>query len=110
MKQEEVEGQGQNMSGENYCTGLEQSLWFDLGKTMQKIYSMHDNHIKYIKNYIPKPFKIMVIPYTECMCKIVELSLYLSPPSKNPEEWFEDDRLSEEQSCNGKNNMEGCKI
>ena len=48
------------------CVNLERELWFELGKCMRRNHgSIYLDHLKYIHNYIVKPFRLKIIFQSE---------------------------------------------
>ena len=46
------------------CIDFERELCFELGKCMwRKHWSVYQDHMKYVRNYIVKPFKVKILFY-----------------------------------------------
>ena len=70
------------------CLGLEKYvdfkkyIWFELGKCMWgKHRRVYQDHLKYVCNYIVKPFCVRILRYAKRVRDMHELSKYLPPPS-----------------------------
>ena len=60
---------------------LERELWFELGNCMwRKHRNVYQDHMKYVRNDIFKPFKVKNFRYTKCVCGMHDLAKYLPPP------------------------------
>ena len=60
---------------------FERELWFDLGKCMWgKHRSVYQDHMKYVRNDILKPFKVKILRCSERVLEMHDLAKYLSPP------------------------------
>ena len=57
------------------CVNFERELWFELGKCMwNKHPSFYQNHMKYVRNDIVKPFKVKQIGYADRVREIQDLA------------------------------------
>ena len=53
---------GNHISGADSCTYFDKELWFDLVKIMWINHkSVFQDHLKYMHNYIVKPFRVGII-------------------------------------------------
>ena len=60
------------------CVKLYRELWLDLGKCMwRKHRSVYQDHMKYVRNDIVKPFKVKILRYTDCVDEMHDLAKYL---------------------------------
>ena len=65
----------------NKCVDSESELWLELGKCMwRKHQSVYQDHMKYVRNDIVKPFKVKTLRYAERVRDMHELAKYLPPP------------------------------
>ena len=63
------------------CVELKKDLWFELGKAMwRKHRSVNEDHMKYIRNDIVKPFHVVILCYTERVQDMHDLEKHLTPP------------------------------
>ena len=63
------------------CVNFERDLWFDLGKCIwRKHRSVYQDHMKYGRKYIVKPFKVKILRYAERVLDMHDLAKYLRPP------------------------------
>ena len=63
------------------CVNFKRELWFELGKCMwRKNQSVYQDHMNYVRNDIVKPFKVIILRYTERMQEMHELANHLPPP------------------------------
>ena len=59
---------GYDYLAQDKCFNFDRELWFDLGKCMwRKHQSVYQDHMKYVHNYIVKPFKVKILRYAECV-------------------------------------------
>ena len=57
---------GEDTTAEDRCIELDRSIWFILGKLMQKKHhNVFGEHVYYVRNNIHKPFNMGTIEYTE---------------------------------------------
>ena len=57
------------------CNEFDKHILFELGKSMwRKHHSTYQDHIKYIRNDIVKPFRVIIIQYTEHICEMHNLA------------------------------------
>ena len=64
------------------CINFKRELWFELVKCMgRKPRSVYQDHIKYIRNDIVKPFHVKILRYSERIGEMHDLAKYLPPPS-----------------------------
>ena len=47
--------------------------------------SLYQDHMKYVRNDIVKPFKVKILRYSERVCEMHDLANYLPPPSMKGE-------------------------
>ena len=67
--------------GLDKCVDSEKDLWLDLGKAMwRKHRSVNEDHMKYIRNDIVKPFHVVILCYTERVQDTHDLEKHLTPP------------------------------
>ena len=67
--------------GINKCVEFERELWFDVEKCMwRKNQSVYQDHMKYVRNDIVKPFKVKTLRYAKRVREIHELAKYLPTP------------------------------
>ena len=52
--------------------------------------SVYQDHMKYVRNDIVKPFKVKILYYTKHMREMHEIAKYLSPPSMKGESTMTD--------------------
>ena len=63
------------------CVDFEREFWFDLRKCMwRKHRIVYQDHTKYVRNDIVKPFKVKILRYANRVRDIHELAKYLPPP------------------------------
>ena len=63
------------------CINFERELCFELCKCMRiKHQSVYQDHMKYVRNDIVKPFKVKIIRYAERVREMHDLEKYLPPP------------------------------
>ena len=63
------------------CVYFERELWFKLGNCMwRKHWRVYQDHMKYVRNDIVKPFKIKTLRYAEHVREMHDLSKYLPSP------------------------------
>ena len=68
------------------CVDLYRGIWLELGKFMwRKHHSVYQDHLKYIRNYIVKPFRVKIIRYAERVREMHDLAKYLLPLSMKGE-------------------------
>ena len=68
------------------CVDLERGLWLELGKYIRRKHrSIYQDHMKYVRNDIVKPFKVKIIRYAERVREMNDLAKYLPPPSMKGE-------------------------
>ena len=85
-------GMGYPISGLECCTYFEKDLWFELVKIMQmKHRSIIQDHVNYIHNYIVKPFRVVIIHYSERVHNMHDLVKYLPTPSMKGRDFDEAD-------------------
>ena len=83
-KEDGLDNDGDDYLGVDKCINFKKELWFELGKIMWKNHhSELQDHVKYIHNYIVKPFRVGIIWYAESIQEIYDLSKYLPPPLMN---------------------------
>ena len=71
------------VGGSERCNGFEKDIWLKLEKSMlQKHRSTFQNNVKYIHNYIVKPFRVIILHYSKSTHKIHELYKQLHIPFK----------------------------
>ena len=65
----------------NKCVDYKRELWFDLRKCMwRKHLSVYQDHMKYVRNDIVKPFKVKILRYAKRVQDMHELAKHLPPP------------------------------
>ena len=68
------------------CVDFKREIWFELGKYMwRKNRSVYQDHMKYIRNDIVKPFKVKILRYANRVRDMNDLEKYPTPPSINGE-------------------------
>ena len=64
------------------CVDFDNRLWFELGKFMlRKHQSFYQDHLKYVRNDIVKPFHMRILRYSEHVMEMHDLAKDLPPPS-----------------------------
>ena len=64
------------------CVKFEKDVWLDLGKCMWRRHrSVYQDHMKYVRNYIVKPFKVKILRCAKRVREMHDLAKYLPPPS-----------------------------
>ena len=54
--------------GIDKCVDFKRELWFELGKYMwMKHWSIYQDHLKYVRNDILKPFCVRILRYADCI-------------------------------------------
>ena len=77
-----------DISDKNICINIELYLLFKIVKLMRKKHhSVFDEHMRYVKSDIQKPYKLRRFHYYEWLRKMFDLGCYLSTPSKKCEEY-----------------------
>ena len=72
------------------CAESKKELWLDLGKcTWSKHRGIFQDHLKYIRNDIVKPFCVGIICYAERVQEMHDIEKYL-PPSSMKSEIFDE--------------------
>ena len=62
------------------CVNFERDIWFELGKcTWINNPSIYQDHMKYIRNDIVKPFCVRILRYAERVREMNDLANYLPP-------------------------------
>ena len=63
------------------CVNFKRKLWFELAECIwRKHRSVYQDHMKYVCNYIVKPFKVKILRYAERVRDMHDLAKYLRPP------------------------------
>ena len=79
------------ITGEMCCKVFEHMLCFKLGKnTWKNPHVLFDGHASYVTNNITKPYRVIILNYSEFVCEMFYLTLYPSPPIKNGQEHHKD--------------------
>ena len=79
-KVDTINGTGDLFSGPEHCTYSEKEMWFELGNSIQKKHMItFQDHVKYIRNDIMKPFRVGTLQYYEHVCEMHDLAKYLPP-------------------------------
>ena len=75
-------GYGRHPYLSNYkCVDFGRYLWFELGKSVWiKHQSVYQDHMKYVRNDIVKPFKVKILRYSKRVREMHDLEKYLPPP------------------------------
>ena len=72
---------GHDYLARDKCVDSERDLWFEFVKCMwRKYWSVHQDHINYIRNDIMKAFKVKILRYAKRVCEMHDLAKYLPPP------------------------------
>ena len=76
-----LDSDGDAYLGVKNCVDFEKGIWFELGKCMwRKHRNVFQEHLKYIHNYILKPYRVGILGYSECSQEIYELENHLPTP------------------------------
>ena len=68
------------------CVAFKRELCFELGKCMWiKYWSVYQDHMKYVRNDIVKPFRVKILRYTKRVREMHDPEKFLPPPSVNGE-------------------------
>ena len=92
MQLDGVDGSGYIYLGAYRCLNFQKEFWLDLGKIMWKKHrSVFQDHVKYIHSDIVKPFRVVILQYTERVREMHDLEKYLPPTSMKRREFESDD-------------------
>ena len=101
---------GYVIPGKERCIDFEWKIWFGLGKTMfNNHYSLFNNWLRYVHNENTKPYKVIIINYTEYMHWFFDFDKYLSPTIKKGEEHHESGWIDIYDYFR-ENDMQGCQV
>ena len=65
---------------------FEKEIWLEFGNIMRRKHrSVFQVHLKYVCNDIVKPFRVVILHYTESVEEMHDLSKYIPPPSMKGE-------------------------
>ena len=60
---------------------FDRDIWFELGgSTWKKNWRVYHDYVKYIRNDIVKPFRVVIIKYNELVRNMHNLAKYFPPP------------------------------
>ena len=80
-KKDGIAFEGDDYLGRDRFICYEKELWLELGKCMwRKHQSVYQDHLKYIRNDIVKPFRVGILRYSKRIMEIHESEKYLPPP------------------------------
>ena len=73
--------EGEELTSGGSCIDLDRSIWFMMERLMcKKHQNVYEKNVYYIRNDIPKTFKMVIIEYAERVCRMFELAKLLPPP------------------------------
>jgi hypothetical protein len=73
-----------------YCQQYKSYVWFKMGKLMwARHQTVHDEHIRYFKNKIIKPYDMAIRDFYNRVIKMYSFLYHLQPPLMNNQAWYQ---------------------